>query len=214
MDLSQTKSDNTARAYLIAGCSVFVSALVYYVVFRSQLPWPGYLLNLEWAHVAKLSDPTNGSYPSFAFALSLGLIALWLFSSNRASMLRAIGVVWLVALVHEVSMGTFSLLDITAATMGSLIALRFAFVSHIQNVDAAKFSDRTKLFSLLLVSICFATGTSAYEPRTRVNCIEYDESGTCIDQSKQAQPVYMSYATLRSSVAATHPRESTSVSRI
>jgi len=224
MDMILPKSQRPLPSYLIAGICFFISALFYYAVFRSVLPWPGYLINLNWAHLNTLSDYSLGSYPSFAFAVSMGLIATGLFISQRARMITAIFGVWVVGLVHEVSMGTFAYADVVAGTLGSTLAL---LVSLHANTKYARFSegeynlvkqsvllDRVKLVSLMVVSMSFATGTSQYETTDVGSCLDTDVNGTCIERQQVASPVYLSYENLRSAVKVTAPRSLTSVSRI
>jgi len=221
MDSMVTKTGRTHGVYLYTGMAFFASALVYYVIYRAQLPWPGYLLNLEWAHLGQLTDHTRGSYPSFAFALSLGLISIALFAHDRRQTLLAIAGIWLVGIIHETSMGTFDRVDIFAGSVGALIALGFAGLAlrvtagkSIESTGGSKNVNRIKLASLLMVSATFATGTSEYENPDNSHCVETDVNGVCVDRITRASPVYMSYADLRSAVKITEPRALTSVARI
>jgi len=94
-------SRNTGRWYLGAGAGIFTSALAYYVVFRSQLPWPGHLVNLEWA-------------------------GLGLFVTQRSSIIKAILGIWAIGLVHELFISTFTATDVLAGTLGAVVALCIA----------------------------------------------------------------------------------------
>jgi len=228
VELTSTHPRYNGRWYLYAGASIFVSALVYYAVFRSQLPWPGHLINSDWARLSHLTDLSNGSYPSFAFALSMGLIAIGLFVTQRSLAIKAILGVWAIGLWHELFISTLTLTDVLAGTLGAVIALRvalFATRASFQSATTCKkatplfarltgFSDRTKLAALMLSSIVFATGTSPYEPRTSTDCLETDVNGTCISTSSYRSPVYLSYTDLRSAVKVSEARALTSVSRI
>lgn len=210
----------SGHRYLIAGVGIFVSALIYYVVFRSQLPWPGYLFNLEWAHRSQLTDLTRGSYPSFAFALSMGLIAIAVLLRQRSYVITAILGIWAIGLLHEISMGSFALLDVLAGTLGAAIAMHIGLIATRKLLTASSnslwpaFTNRLKLIVLMFMSVCFATGTSEYDERRTYNCLEYDVNGTCVNRSVRGIPVYLSYEDLRSAVKVTDPRELTSVSRI
>ena len=233
MELQSTSSRNTGFWYLCAGAAIFASALTYYGVFRSQLPWPGYLLNLEWARLSQLTDFSQGSYPSFAFTLSMGLIAVGLFVKQRSSLIKAIMGIWTIGLVHEIFISTFTTFDVLAGTLGAVIVLHIGLwvtrtssrsvstlfpppgnmASHSVG-EKPGFSDRTKLTVLMLTSIVFATGTSRYEENTTSNCIETDANDTCVSTFIRGTPEYLSYADLRSAVKVTAPRALTSVSRI
>jgi len=233
VELEPTSSRNTGHGYLYAGACIFTSALVYYVVFRSQLPWPGHLLNLEWARLGQLTDYSKGSYPSFAFALSMGLIALGLFINQRLTAIKAILGIWVIGLLHEIFISTLTSTDVLAGSLGAAIALRITLfatgfssysgssVSTLKQVATRNsvqhksvFSDRIKLTVLMLLSIAFATGTSPYEEPLSSNCLEYDVNGICVNETIRATPVYMSYAELRSAVKVSENRALTSVSRI
>lgn len=233
MELQSTSSRNTGRWYLYTGAGIFTSALVYYVAFRSQLPWPGHLLNLEWARFSQLTDFSNGSYPSFAFTLSMGLMAVGLFVAQRSLLVKAILAIWSIGLAHEIFISTLTVTDVLAGTFGAIIALRiglFATRSSLQSNSALSipgstpvqslvpvqsgYSVRTKLAGLLFFSIVFATGTSPYEEIIDSDCIESDVNGTCVSEFIEGTPEYLSYAKLRSAVKVTAPRALTSVSRI
>jgi len=211
------------RAYLVAGVAIFASALVYYVAFRSQLPWPGYLLNLQWARLSQLTDYTHGTYPSFAFALSMGLVAIGLFVTKRAWVVSTILGIWAVGLIHEVFLSTFTVADVLAGTLGAVIAMHFGLLatrlsSHRLSTQIARLNstlnDRIKFSLLMLSSILFATGTSPYEENAFDDCLEYDVNGTCVSTAIDGTPVYMSYAELRSAVKRTDPRALETINRI
>ncbi len=233
MALQSGSLRRTGPWYLCAGVGIFASALVYYVVFRSQLPWPIHLFDLEWVRLSQLNDYSNGSYPSFAFALSMGLIAVGLFSTQRSSTVKAILGIWAVGLLHEICISIFTLTDVLAGTLGAVVALCIGVIATIKSLHpvsssssdmpaAAKqtvsflptISDRSKLTLLLLSSIAFATGTSPYRETSTSHCLESDVNGTCISTSTQGTPVYMSYAELRSAVKIVESRTLTSVQRI
>lgn len=230
MEMKQAHQVRNGRIYLAAGVVVFFTAIAYYLLFRSQLPWPGYLINTDIASLANFTDFTQGTYPSFAFTLSMGFIALALFNSarNAVALISVIGI-WLVGLLHEVTLGTFSILDLAAGTLGAIVPLMLALgllkaptakptyaFSLFGKTSGNSFNlaERLKFTALMLVSATLATGTSAYEPTDADNCLERDENNTCISRSSLANPVYMSYADLRSAVRMTEPRALESVSRI
>jgi len=225
MELNQSCSARATRAYCAVGSLVFVSALVYYFLYRTQLPWPGYLLNLESAPFLHIGDFTKGAYPSFAFTLSIGLIAIGSYKLHKVRASTAVLSVWAVGLLHEVSLGTFTQVDVVAGTVGALIPLVCIFISkqrletetgNFALVKPSRFNaiERLKLSALIVVSATLATATSEYEPKQRVDCISYDENGVCIASTITASPVFMSYADLRSAVKMSGPRELKSVSRI
>lgn len=233
MELTSTNLRYKGRWYLCAGISLFASALIYYAVFRTQLPWPGHLIDLDWARLSQLTDYSNGSYPSFAFALSMGLIAIGLFVTQRSWAIKAILGIWVIGLMHEIFISTLTVSDVLAGTLGAAIALRvalFATQSALSELTRSNsgsnskatllgalqtgFSDRFKLTALMLSSIVFATGTSPYEPRNSTDCLETDVNGTCVSTSSYRSPVYLSYTDLRSAVKLSEPRTLTSVSRI
>lgn len=220
MELSPHQKSYKVRGYFISGAAVLLSTLAYYLLFRSQLPWPGYLLEFEYAPLAYLGDITHGSYPSFAFTLSLGLVSIALFKSNKTCTLAALTGIWLVGVLHEITLGTFSQLDIAAGTIGIIIPLVLLLNSFqpfsLDQICASKFSvnERLKFGALMLVSATLATGTSAYDPIDPDNCTQTDQNNICIAQSTFADPVYLSYTDLRSAVKMSAAREMTSVSRI
>lgn len=234
MEWQSSSSRNTGVWYLCAGAGIFTSALAYYVVFRSQLPWPGHLVNLEWARLDHLTDLTGGSYPSFAFSLSMGLIAIGLCVNQRSTIIKAILGIWAIGLIHEIFISTFTVTDVLAGTLGAVAAMRIALfatrvTSHSVSIISAHaaangachstavkagFSDRAKLTVLMLLSMAFATGTSPHEEHLIGNCLEYDVNGTCISTYNRRSPIYLSYADLRSAVKVTDSRPLTSVSRI
>lgn len=220
MELNCRRASRLIRMYLLSSVAVFASALAYYVLLRTQLPWPGYLLELEHGAFAHLGDLSRGTYPSFAFSLAMGLLSIALFKLDRVHASIAIFSVWTVGLLHEVTLGTFSQLDVVAGSLGALVPLilvltsRHAVVIRQQPTNKFDFSQRLKFCSLILVSATMATATSEYEPIESSNCTQFDENGTCVARSTLASPVYMSYQDLRSAVKMTDPRELTSVSRI
>jgi len=237
VEWQSSNSRNTGVWYLCAGAGIFTSALAYYVVFRSQLPWPGNLVNLEWARLSLLADQstdfTRGSYPSFAFTLSMGLVAIGLFVTQRSTIIKAILGIWAIGLIHEIFISIFTVIDVLAGTLGAMVALRIAMSASRVSLHSvptfftpeskaarqlttvkSDFCDRAKLTLLMLSSIAFATGTSPHEETFFGNCIEFDVNGTCINTYDQRTPTYMSYADLRSAVKVSEPRALTSVSRI
>lgn len=233
MELQSTSSQNTGRWYLYTGAGIFTSALAYYVAFRSQLPWPGHLLNLEWARLSQLTDFSNGSYPSFAFTLSMGLMAVGLFVTQRSQLIKAVLAIWAIGLAHELFISILTITDVLAGTFGAVIALRIGLFATRPSSQPdstlstpaiipalsltpvrSGFSDRTKLAGIMFFSIVFATGTSPYEEIIDSDCIETDVNGTCVSTFIQGTPEYLSYADLRSAVKVTAPRALTSVSRI
>ena len=220
MELKQNQTTQKTRCYLLFGVLVFLSAIGYYLLFREQLPWPGYLLNFNYAPLAHLSDLSRGAYPSFAFTLSLGLIAIGLFKLDKIRSVTALFGIWFIGVLHEVMLGTFSALDIIAGSIGVLIPLLLIITARQQTVRRTQtdnrftFNERLKLSALMLVSATLATGTSQYGPTDSDYCTQFDENGTCVERSSIASPVYMSYAELRSAVKMTPPKEMTSVNRI
>ncbi len=225
--------------YALAGLAVFVSALIYYIILRTQLPWPGYWLNLSWALVPSLSDITLGAYPSFAFTLSFGLCAIALFFHQRRTISVAILGVWFIGLLHEVSLGTYDSLDILFGSLGACLALLIATFATLPkqhrntafsyaratgdnrftaegefNRETTNRQDRGKLIAMMLVSLSCATATSEYSSTDVSNCIQRDENGTCVERKKDGTPVYLSYADLRSAVEIEPARELARVSRI
>jgi len=234
VELNTIRSRNIKRWYLLAGASVFASAIAYYAIFRSQLPWPGQFLNLDWARLSHLKDYSGGSYPSFAFTLSMGLIAVGLFVTQRSSLITAIVGIWFIGLLHEISLSTFTVTDVIAGTLGALVALRAGllasrlvssstsseYIAPKTAKTGSKFSalasinDRTRLVILMFSSIVFATATTPYEERTSRNCLETDVNGICINESIARTPVYLGYDKLRSAVKVSESRTLTSVSRI
>lgn len=225
MELNQPYAPRRLRAFLLSGALVFVSALAYYILFRSQLPWPGYLLDLERAPLAHLGDISSGTYPSFAFALAMGLFSIALFNLNKTRVTIAIAGIWAIGIMHEISLGTFSQLDIAAGTVGSAIALAIVFsLKPVLTTKESKHDTRTnsrfnlterlKLSALMVISATLATGTSEYEPTDSRDCITYDQNDTCIERRVEGRPVYLSYTDLRNAVKMSAPRELTSVSRI
>lgn len=225
MEMNQSCTARTTRAYWLSGSLVFVSALVYYLLYRTQLPWPGYLLNLESTPLAHTGDLSRGAYPSFAFTLSIGLISIAIFKLDKVRVCTAVWCIWSVGLLHEVALGTFSQVDVVAGTVGALIPLVFILNSKqpaetetvkFAQVKPSRFNaiERLKLGALIVVSATLATGTSEYDPVNRSECLNYDENGICVATRTTASPVYLSYADLRSAVKMTGPRELNSVSRI
>jgi len=199
----------------IAGTVVLLSSVVYYLAFRTQLPWPGYLFDTSWAYTHGLSDFSLGSYPSFAFTLAMGFFSIALFRHNSSRCVSAIGCIWLVGAVHECSLGTFDKLDMLAGTAGALTSLATLKLlsPHKALNSAATTGEFQKFWALILVSGIFATGTSAYDPINN-SCYRYDTQNNCIEQYQYADPIYMSYDALRSSVNVTAPQDLTSVARI
>lgn len=218
MELKRHVNASSTKVYYLWAFAVLSSALTYYLLMRTQLPWPGYLLAFEHGPLTHLNDITQGAYPSFAFTLGMGFVSIALFIQNKVRAVKSILGIWLIGLAHEVTLGTFSSLDVLAGTLGMLIPLgligvsSFPLRSHLANPPAAK--ERLKLTGLMLVSATLATGTSAYEPYDSDYCSEYDVNGICIKQSTLSQPVYLSYADLRSAVKMSEPRDLNSVSRI
>lgn len=225
MEANQSDPSRAIRVYVISGSVVFISALVYYLTYRTQLPWPGYLFNPEYLPQTRSGDITQGTYPSFAFTLSIGLFCLAMFKQGRQRAATAVFGVWVVGLVHEITLGTFSPLDLVAGSTGALIVLAILFLARrsidsetnrvqLSELNRHAFRDRCKFTALMIVSATLATGTSSYEPRDSRECITYDENGICIERRITASPVYLSYAALRSAVKMSGPRELNSVSRV
>ena len=220
MELNSYQRSRKKRIYLLSGGIIFLSTLAYYLLFRAQLPWPGYLIDFEYAPLAHLGDLSLGSFPSFAFTLSMGLVSLALFNFNKACTIAALSGVWAIGVLHEVTLGTFSQLDVAAGTIGIIIPLVMLSNTGRQvstkpgSTSKFSVSERLKLGTLMLVSATLATGTSAYDPVDTSNCTEYDENNICVTRSSLKSPVYLSYADLRSAVKMSGPREMTSVSRI
>ena len=213
---------NTASAspirwpFLIAGFIVFVSAVAYYVVFRAHLPWPGYLFNLQGAHIQGLTDISLGSYPSLAFTLSFGFWSIAIFTS-RKSIVTAILLVWLMSLLHESVLGTFDVRDYLSGFVGMVISLVVAVYATKATSAAAvakHAKDTFKLIAMGVVSLSCATATSMHDPLLTSDCLEWDEDGICIERQTEKSPVYLSYADLRSAVQIEAPRDLASVSRI
>jgi len=226
------------RRTFICGLITLVSGLIYYMVFRDQLPWPFRTLPFEWARLPGLVDPSMGSYPSFAFTLSMGLIAISLHRLAVARSLVAILAVFAIGLTHEIMASTFAVADVLAGALGAVLAMILLSAvrvsSYVQPIiderasnkitdcgheatwlsQLQKRSERFKFIALMLVSASLATGTSAYDPIYNDGCIQFDENGACIEREISASPVYMSYDVLRSSVKMGEPREFESVSRI
>lgn len=212
------QKNQLARRLLSSGLGILVSGLVYYLVFRDQLPWPFEFLPLEWTRIHALSDPSMGAYPSFAFTFSLGLIAMGLFWSNRVFSLAAIIGILTIGLGHEVLASTFAVADVLAGLLGTVLAVLVLYKAHDSSLTVVcasrKRLEQLKFIALMLVSASFATGTSAYDPVYNDRCIQFDENDTCIEREISASPVYMPYEVLRSSVKMSEPRDFESVSRI
>jgi len=206
---------------VFSGFAIFISALLYYVIFRSHLPWPGYLLNLDWVYSSALSDASMGGYPSFAFTLSFGLWAIALFAPRRRAVLIGILGLWCVGLLHEVSFGTFDMRDVRFATLGSVLTVLIALGAtrslsqqHTHLAFMAYVKDRGKMIAMLLVSLGFATASTEYGTTASSDCVSEDENGICIERRVEGSPVFLSFDELRSAVRTETPREMSSVSRI
>lgn len=206
------------QIFFVAGLAVFFSGLIYYATFRSSIPWPGYLLNLDWAQNSALSDTTQGSYPSFAFCASFGLWAMALFSPRRNATMIAIGSVFGIAILLEASVGTFDKLDVLAAFIGSTIAALSALFtfggSQASNDSTSQWHIRTKGFAMVSVATFCASASHVTDHYYGENCVRWDANGYCIEEAVQARAIYLSYADLRSAVQTEEARELSSVSRI
>lgn len=215
---TRSKQPHQRRLFFVSGLSVFISALIYYATFRSHIPWPGYLLNLNSAHYPAWADITAGGYPSFAFCLSFGLWAMAIFPARRTLSFIAIGSVLSIALVLEVSMGTFDRVDVLGAFIGTSIAALCALfasneVPQIDENSIAHWHNRAK--GLIMLSVAaFCASASHVTDHYRDDCIRFDANGNCIEVAQQARAVYLSYTDLRSAVKTEPVRELSSVSRI
>lgn len=207
----------TKNIFTHAGLFLLLSGIAYYYFFRAQPPWlePGL-----FHHQGVLAghDLTAGTYPSFIFALAFGLLAIGLFWPNRERVLCAIFGIWLIGAIHELTLGTFDLLDLLAGSVGAILAVLvlrgIAYLPTREPVLASQNAHRPdtwKMVGLLFTATTMATGTSPYSPIER--CAEY-ENGECVERTVTASPVYLSYQDLRSAVNVTAPRDMSSVSRI
>jgi len=203
-----------SRAGFILGLSAFASGIGYYLMFRSWLPWPLHLFDLSGLATFH-TDLTRGTYPSFIFALSMGFIAVSLFSHNRLTAIKAILGIWFVGVTHECFLGTFDSNDLLAGSLGVILPLLFAvLLPNAKPINRGSKSETWKMLSLMSVSVVFATGTSYVDPHSNRDCVEFDTNGVCIERSVRGTPVYMSYEVLRSAVKMSPAREMKNVSRI
>ena len=191
----------------LAGLAIFISALVYYFIFREHL----WLTTLPTP-----ADITGGTYPSFAFCLSVGLFCIAFLRSSREHITIGIVGVLAITLTLEVLMGTFAWSDVGAAVLATLIALSISKViatvetpkTTATDFSINKRSLHSRTLFIWLASFCLATG-SYYGP----DCAVY-EGNTCVEYKTFKSPVYMSYSDLRSSVRMGPIRELTAVNRI
>ena len=220
MELNRQRISRMQQLYLLCGVAVFCSALAYYFFWRFHLPWPGDLLETNNERLLAIHDLSRGSYPSFAFALSFGMMAIAIFRLHRVKASAAIFTIWSIGLLHEVTLGAYSSLDVFAGSCGALIALGLALhTGHgVISFDLSKHrynrTEKWKFSALVIASATMATATSAYDPVNRSDCLEYDENDICVSQVTYARPVYITYTELRNAVRMSGPRELESVSRI
>ncbi|HBR97743.1 MAG TPA: hypothetical protein DD979_10250 [Gammaproteobacteria bacterium] len=136
-------------------------------------------------------DPSAGTFPSFIFVLSFTVLARLTSTAHNTLGRELQSGAWLfVALVFEPLLGTFDVGDVAAALAGYVVALPLS-----RAIDRNKPRIRVgKTFHLLTLAsgLFFIIGSD-----------DFCADGEC-DHS--ADPVYMSYAALRSAVELTDPR--------
>ncbi len=207
-------SYQTYAVHLLAIC-LLLGAL-YYLGFRplSAQPWPLAQLGFElhWN-----DSVTHGSFPSLAHALATFIAILaWLRvtgASNAATLLWVAATLFML-LAGEWFLGTFSIVDalmvLLALPMARFLTNRglpLVKTNHVVGYKKGVIACILSFFSLLSVA-CYYDGYGLGE------CARYDNEGNCVERVIYADPVYMSYNELRSSVRQEAVRPLDDVGRI
>ena len=168
-----------------AGVALMLGGL-YYVVFRGWLP-------------AAIPDPSYGTFPAFVHMLALSWLSIALLGQRRGTALSVI--LLLASAMSEWLFGIYDRNDILMSVAGC--ALGVASGSYwLRNVRVRIFAAGTSMISgaLLLFSAALTTGSYC------TSCLGNDFGN--------ADPVYLSYQELRSSVAVEDPLELGEIKRV
>ncbi len=182
---------NRRRNHVVLAAAIsLLAGCIYYLYFRIQ-------------PIGSPNDPTNGSLPSLIHMLVLTWMAFALTGVKRGLWIST-GIL-ILSLSAEWLVGHTSLTDTAMLVAGFAIAAITA-TSHLQSVSASAFPANTTLSGggLVLCSIVFITGTSPLCNGTDCETTNF----------RDANPVYMDYATLRSAVQVTDAKPLTDVSRV
>ncbi len=168
-------------ALIVAAAAVLLSGALYYGVFRFWVPQTG----------ATLPDPSFGTYPALVHMLVLSWLAIGLLGRARGTWLS--GFLLLASVVAEYRFGTFDPYDNLLACIG-FIAGTGTGLYWLGRYRRGLFAAATPAVSsvLLLLSAALTTGSFC----------TYGCGGT---EFGNADPVYLSYQELRSSVAVEDP---------
>lgn len=216
--------------YLISAITTVVICLMlgalYYLCFRalSTQPWPLRLMGFELNGMDLL---TQGSFPSFVHALALFVcLHTWLrhtgVSHKRCAAWTSVALTALLA--GEGLLGTTTYIDafviVAAAPLGYGLVSRFSgpalsggvtdlsvhrtahrFVKRFVPRAAHRFMHKQKLVvSVLLSSFALLSAACYVDGYGYGACARYDNDGNCVERVIYADPVYMSYSELRSSI--------------
>ena len=156
----------------------------------------------------KIKYAIIGSFPSLTHSLATSLVLISLLGLSRRFKFLAILASLSTLLLLERSMGTYDPVDVAALLTGAFIGLivLLATKQHNQN------NNSDSMISAVLIAVAstsLAVGSYSQEP----GCARY-EGTTCVQQKRFANPVYMSYADLRSAVSLQPAKALTEINRL
>ncbi|MFK7995144.1 MAG: hypothetical protein AB8B87_13455 [Granulosicoccus sp.] len=208
---------------------VLLSGVLFYVCFRPfalHALLPQSLLSHHWQSIlpevflSHLPVTVYHSFPSFIGGLSVVLFVALLPSVRRTDNPIALSVAVATLSLFEIFVGYFHWQDIVATLAGTLTGLclirclvRYRSMSGKVDFPAAEVQQslpeptsstyRYTLFpatAAVLFSSLLAIGSTWTNDYSSNECARYSEEGFCEEYKRDAQPVYMSYEQLRSSV--------------
>jgi hypothetical protein len=178
--LSGASNDHRPLMLIAAASIVLLLGAIYYGAFRWWLPSTGIALH----------DPSYGTFPSLAHMLALSWLALGFLGRARGAQLSVL--LLAVSFATEPLFGTFDPLDNLFACIGWALGLGSGLYWLRGGQQRVMVATPFAGGMLLLLSTALTTGS-------------YCTHGCVSSSSGNADPVYLSYQELRSSVAVEEP---------
>ena len=196
----------------ILGLSLFALTLgIAYYVFARATELQPYLITLLAQNNTTGMNILGGSLPSFVHAFALFLILSFALKSNNTSRIASfiwLGAAFVALMAGEILIGTTTALDIVALAVAICLAL-----VTVRQMNKA-FPMPVNLARWFPVVSIVGFGVLGVASEDFVECARFDDDGVCVENVQRADPVYMSYETLRSSVRVEEARPMDDVGRI
>jgi len=202
------------RTFLLAGLITISLGVLYYILFR-PLPigfsWLSIYPNPDWQSPSLITQLKQYdwyySIPSFLHVMAFSCLSLAVVSCSKRN-ITITGISWFcISLIFEFSqkfilMGNFDNNDLLAALLGAtcfvVVSMRFSLSPHIEN-QAINIKPTTFNPNPLYLAPLFVMGVLAITGSVVVCDDPRTSSESCVPtRQTQAEPIYMSYAELRS----------------